>query len=63
VKIKMPKSLRKKSKDELEALLKYLNKAKEYIAETMNNAKKIYDNIIEKYDNVKKEIEGRNDGK
>lgn len=59
----MPKSLREKSKGELEALLEYLSRAKEHVAETISNAKKIYDSIIEKYDNVKKEIQGREDGK
>lgn len=55
----MDKSLREKSKEELKALLEYLEKAKIHINETLENGKKIYDSLIEKYESVRKEMEKR----
>jgi len=58
----MDKPIREKSKEELRALLEYLKRAKEHVADTLKNTEKMYKRIIEKYDKVKEEIEGREDG-
>lgn len=57
--MKTDKSLRKKSKEELKALLEYLEKAKENLSETAENIKTMYNRLLEKHDTVKKEVKKR----